>query len=130
MTRKRQSCFRLNSSATWAEGVQAFRFPANVSSRRSTEGDVRASKSSTTEAGALGEKHKRPKSNEDYNKIWSPAKQFNNKKCVVLCSISVCFNQFLTRSCSNLLCIRQTCKLQWLFDLYENGPIKTAFWSF
>lgn len=59
MTRKRQSCFRLSSSATWAEGLQAFKFPANVSSRRSTAGAVRASNSSTTEAGAYSNKEKK-----------------------------------------------------------------------
>lgn len=60
MTLKRQSCFRLSSSATWAEGLQAFKFPAKVSSRRSTAGAVRASNSSTTEAGAYSKKQKRP----------------------------------------------------------------------
>lgn len=59
MTRKRQSCVRLSSSATWAEGLQAFKFPANVSSRRSTGEAVRASNRSTTEAGAYSEKNKK-----------------------------------------------------------------------
>lgn len=52
MTRYRQSCLRLSSWATWAQGLQAFRFPANISNRRSTAGAVRESKSSTTDAGA------------------------------------------------------------------------------
>lgn len=60
MTRYRQSCLRLSSWATWAQGLQAFRFPANISNRRSTAGAVRESKSSTTDAGAYVKKEKRP----------------------------------------------------------------------
>lgn len=56
MTRKRQSWVRRSSSATCAEALQAFRFPANVSSRRSTAVAVRESNSSTTEAGAYDKK--------------------------------------------------------------------------
>lgn len=60
MTLKRQSCFCLSRSATWAEGLQALKFPANVSSLRSTGEAVCASKSSTTEAGACDRNRAKP----------------------------------------------------------------------
>lgn len=71
MTRKRQSCFRLSSSATWAEGLQDFKFPANVSSRRSTARAVRASNSSRTDAGAYSKRQKSLIKMRILNETWT-----------------------------------------------------------